>query len=47
MLSFFDWLQDITYAFPPFNLIPRVLQKIENEKTEGILMNPCGSNEPE
>ena len=22
-----DWSQDIIHAFPPFNLIPRVLQK--------------------
>ena len=32
----FDWSQDIAYAFPPFNLIPPVLLKIENEKTEGV-----------
>ena len=32
--------QDIIYAFPPFNLIPPVLQKIENEKSEGILIVP-------
>ena len=32
----FDWSQDIVYAFPPFNLIPPVLPKIENEKTEGV-----------
>ena len=34
----FDWSQDIIYAFPPFNLIPHVLQKLENEKTERILI---------
>ena len=32
----FDWSQDIICAFPPFNLIPHVLQKVENQKTEGI-----------
>ena len=36
----FDWSQDVIYAFPPFNLIPPVLQKIENEKSEGILIVP-------
>ena len=41
----FDWSQDIIYAFPPFSLIPRVLQKIENEKTEGILIVPIFVNQ--
>ena len=41
----FDWPQDIIYAFPPFSLIPRVLQKIENEKTEGILIVPIFVNQ--
>ena len=36
----FDWSQDIIYALPPFNLIPHVLQKIENEKTERMLIVP-------
>ena len=34
----FDWPKYKIYAFPLFNLIPRVLQKIENEKTGGILI---------
>ena len=29
------------YAFPPISLIPRVLQKIENENAEGILIVPA------
>ena len=41
----FDLSQDIIYAFPPFNLIPLVLQKIENEKTEGILVVPIFINQ--
>ena len=40
----FDWSQDIIYAFP-FNLISRVLQKIENEKAEGILIVPIVVNQ--
>ena len=40
MLSLLIGHQDIIYAFPPFNLIPPVLQKIENEKSEGILIVP-------
>ena len=41
----FDWSQGIIYAFPSFNLIPGVLQKIENEKTEGILIAPILINQ--
>ena len=37
--------QVIIYAFPPFNLIPRVLQKMENEKTEEILIVPIFFNQ--
>ena len=41
----FDWSHDIIYAFPPFNLIPHVLQKLENEKTERILIVPIFVNQ--
>ena len=41
----FDWSQDIIYALPPFNLIPHVLQKIENEKTERMLIVPVFVNQ--
>ena len=34
------------YAFPPFSLIPRVLQKIENENAEWILIVPGFTTEP-
>ena len=40
----FDWSQDKIYEFPPFNLIPCVLQKVENEKTERILIVPIFVN---
>ena len=38
MLSPLVGHKNIIYAFPLFNFIPRVLQKIENEKNEGILV---------
>ena len=40
---FFDWLNEIN-VFPQFNLIPRVLQKLEHEKAEGILVVPIFVN---
>ena len=41
----FDWSQDIIYVFRHFNLILRVLQKIENEKIEEILVVPVFVNQ--
>ena len=41
----FDWPKYKIYAFPLFNLIPRVLLKIENEKTGGILIVPIFVNQ--
>ena len=41
----FDWGNEIIYAFPPFNLIPRVLQKLEHEKAEAILIVPIFVNQ--
>ena len=35
-----DWGGELVYAFPPFCLIGRVLQKILNEKAEAILITP-------
>ena len=35
----------IGHALIPFNLVPRVLQKIKNEKTEGILIVPIFVNQ--
>ena len=36
-----DWATNPFYAFPPFNLVGRVLKKIETDKAEGILVVPC------
>lgn len=41
----FDWGHENLYAFLPFKLISRILQKIENEKTEGILTVPIFFNQ--
>ena len=35
-----SWKNLKFYAFPPFNLIPRVLRKIKNENASGILVVP-------
>ena len=35
-----DWSGKFFYAFPPFNMIGRVLRKVENDKAEGILVVP-------
>ena len=35
-----DWSSDFFYAFPPFNMIGRVLRKIEEEGAEGIIVVP-------
>ena len=34
------------YAFPPFNLIDRVLQKVENDQASGILIVPQWTTQP-
>jgi len=34
------------YAFPPFSLIPRCLQKIRKDKTQGILIVPLWPSQP-
>ena len=36
-----DWSLHRFYAFPPFNLVARVLKKIEKDQAEGILIDPC------
>ena len=35
-----SWKQYVPYMFPPFSLISRVLQKIQQEKVQGIIMVP-------
>lgn len=34
------------YAFPPFNLLPKVLQKIETDKSSGIVVAPYWTTQP-
>ena len=41
-----NWNTENFYAFPPFSLISRVLQKIENENSEGILIVPAFTTQP-
>lgn len=42
----FDWNNLNFYAFPPFCLIPRVLQKIINYNAEGIVVIPNWLSQP-
>ena len=35
-----DWSNLFFYAFPPFNMIGRVLRKVENDNAEGIIVVP-------
>lgn len=39
-----DWSTHVFYAFPPFSLLGRVLQNIQQDQAEGILILPCGSS---
>ena len=32
------WVRKPFYAFPPFSLIPRCLQKITTDKAEGVII---------
>lgn len=41
-----DWSGEFFYAFPPFSLILRVLQKIRSDKASGILVVPNWPNQP-
>ena len=41
-----SWENHFFYAFPPFSLIPRCLQKIEMEKAEGIMIVPLWPTQP-
>ena len=36
----FTWCNQLFYIFPPFSLIPRILQKIEEEGTQALLIAP-------
>ena len=35
-----DWRKQYFYAFPPFSLINRVLHKIEQDQSQGIIITP-------
>ena len=41
-----DWGKHHFYAFPPFNLIDRVLQKVEADQASGILIVPQWTTQP-
>ena len=40
------WTEDFFYAFPPFSIILRTLQKIAEEGAEGILVVPLWPSQP-
>ena len=41
-----DWGKHYFYAFPPFNLTDRVLQKVEADQASGILIVPQWTTQP-
>ena len=41
-----NWEQLFFYAFPPFNMIGRVLQKVTNEHCRGIMIVPYWPTQP-
>jgi hypothetical protein len=41
-----DWSPYFFYAFPPFNMIGRVLRKVEEDKAEGIIIFPAWPTQP-
>ena len=41
-----SWTYDYIYAFPPFSIIPRVLQKIQLDGCAAILITPVWPNQP-
>ena len=41
-----SWKPYIFYAFPPFSIIPKVLQKIQAEEATGLLVVPCWPTQP-
>jgi hypothetical protein len=34
------WINELYYIFPPFSLLPRILQKVVEDKTEVVLIAP-------
>ena len=41
-----SWKPYVFYAFPPFSIIPKVLQKIQAEEATGLLVVPCWPTQP-
>ena len=41
-----SWKQEFWYSFPPFSLIPRVLKKVREESSTGILVVPFWTTQP-
>ena len=41
-----SWKPYVFYAFPPFSIIPKVLQKIQEEEATGLLVVPCWPTQP-
>lgn len=41
-----SWKNDIFYAFPPFSILPRVLQKVKRDQAAGILVVPDWPTQP-
>ena len=41
-----NWQHYLFYAFPPFSIIPQVLQKIQEEQSTGILVVPNWPTQP-
>ena len=41
-----SWSQERFYAFPPFSLILRSLQKIEMDKGKGVMIVPVWATQP-
>lgn len=41
-----SWSDEVSYIFPPFSLIPRVLKKIQDDRAKGVMVLPLwtGSN---
>lgn len=42
----FPRLEDLLYAFPPFRLIPKVIQKVKTSSTKIILIAPAWPKRP-
>ena len=41
-----DWSQELIYCFPPFSIIPRVLQKIRMDRAVALMIVPLWTTQP-